>query len=104
MRLRYNLGKQIRKIMRQRGKDLENISNVAISAVATPRKAKPRCRAEGYDGLEKGGCTLYAWALLTGLSKALSFQKDPDAESEWAEMEVARLDATNARLCDTRSE
>jgi len=49
-------------------------------------------RAEGYDGLEKGGCTLYAWALLTGLSKALSFQKDPDAESEWAEMEVSSIE------------
>jgi len=33
--LRYNLEKQKRKTMRQRGQDLENISTVVFSAVAT---------------------------------------------------------------------
>jgi hypothetical protein len=48
--------------------------------------------SEGYEGLEKGGCTLYAWALLTGLTKALSFQKDPDDDTEWKEMEVSSIE------------
>jgi hypothetical protein len=48
--------------------------------------------AQGYEGLEKGGSTLYAWALLTGLTKAISFQKGPNSDEEWTEMEVSGIE------------
>jgi hypothetical protein len=57
-----------------------------------PEKLGINYRSDGYEGLETGGCTLYAWALLTGLTKAISFQKDPDDDDEWKEMDVASIE------------